>query len=268
MKKVLIGAGIGCGALILIGVVVLGAGAFWAKDKLQGVAESAQKMQKQSKDLNALNAKYPFSAPKEGEPLRLQKDRLEKYFTIRDALLPVYQRFEAKGKELEAKTKSQNGQASLGDSMKAAGMVANLTTELRAAYINGLQQQGMSPSEFQYTTQAIFSAEPGTHTNDLNHAEQQSLEMTVKSLEQSLKNPGLSAEQKGEIQKQLDGARESLAEVNKNAAGSVQVTQVHTENAKLLAPYKDRIEKEINPGLDALLISGAEGGSDHEQQSE
>jgi hypothetical protein len=268
VKKILIGAGIGCGALILIAVVALGALGYWAKGKVQNVTVAAEKMGKQSKELSALNTKYHFESPPEGEPIKLQKDRLEKYFAVRAALIPVYQRMEAKGKELEAKSKAHGGQASIGDSLKAGGILMDFTTEVRAAFIDGLEKQEMSPKEFQYTTMAIFSSEAGMHTSDLAKAEQQGAEQVVKGLEKTLKDPGLSAEQRTEIQQQLEQAKQNLAEANKGVAGSSGVTAVHTENAKLLADYKDQIKNETNPGLDALLFSGFEADDASGQDSE
>ncbi len=252
MKKVWVGVGIGCGALLLIVIGVMVAGGLWVKSKVGNVTESTEKMQKQSKELASLDTEFPFEAPPEGQPVKLEKARVEKYFAVRSELLPVYEKFDAKGKEFEAKHKDEKD--SFSGAMEAGGMILEMTSELRSAFIEGLKKQGMSPKEFHYTTGAIFSSAMGKGMAEMTAATQQSLEESVKNYEEQLNDPNLSAEEKAEVKENLDQAKSDLAQATAQAKDAPAVSAVHEANAKLLEPYKERIEKEANPALDAMLF--------------
>jgi hypothetical protein len=154
VKKVLIGVGIGCGVIVLLSVVALVAGGIWAKNKMGNVVELGQTMKVQTEELKALNAKFPFSAPPAGQPLKLEEERLKRYLTVRQLLIPVQTRFEEKAQEL--KTKSDKEEIGLGEGLAAAGAMAQLMTDLRAALIEGLRQQEMSPREFHATSRVVY----------------------------------------------------------------------------------------------------------------
>jgi hypothetical protein len=263
MKKVLIGVGIGCGVLVLAAIVVVGAGAFWAKKTLGGAVEAGQQMEAQQKDLKQLNKDYPFTAPPEGQVLTLQESRLNDYFAIREATLPVFKEFEAKGKAFEAKT--QGNQASLSDAMQAGSMLAEFMAKTRGAYIENLKKHKMSPNEFLAISGAIYSSHVAHSMGEVNKAlagQRESLEKAHAELNEKLQSDSLSEEERTALQEQADGLQAQLDAIDAqgdSAAGAPQVDEkaqgVAAANVKLLEKYKTRVEQAYNPGFDALIIT-------------
>ena len=101
-KKVLIGVGVGCGVLMLVAVIAAVAGGLWLK-KASDVTAGFEQVSDQQEVLAELEREFPFDAPGEDELLTLDEQRLAAYFAIREEALPVFQAFEQKGKDFEAK---------------------------------------------------------------------------------------------------------------------------------------------------------------------
>lgn len=258
MKKVLIGLGIGCGGLILLAVIAMGVGAYWVKGKVEGVAEVAEQMEQQQQALNELDSEYAFTVPPEGTPVKLEEDRVRKYLAVRAALEPVMAKYEAKSKELEERTKGN--QASFSDMTEAMGMFGGLTTDLRAAFIEELKKQEMSPKEFHATTQAIYSAAIGNGMAEMHEMSKQAMQETIATYEEQLNDPNLSAEEKQAVQEGLDEAKAQLAETEQTMENQPEIAGINESNAKVLKTFEVEIEKHANPVLDGLLMSDSSEG--------
>ncbi len=153
-SKALKYVGIGCGVFVLIGVVAMVGLGMWAKSKMEGMGEWAGKVEEQNKELQALNSRYAFQPPAEGEPLPLSADQVQRYLAIRTELEPVLAKYQAESKKLE---KTEGQQASVSDGLAAFGMMGQLMVELRGAYLEQLKKQRMSPREFLATSTAVYS---------------------------------------------------------------------------------------------------------------
>lgn len=245
--------GIGCGVLVLIGLIMVGAGAWWAKSKVQGMADWSEKVDEQNKELKALDKKYAFKAPPKGQPLTLTEDRLKKYLAIRHELQPVIQKFEKEGKKFEGKNEKNT---SFTDATAALGMMGDMMTELRAKFVEQLNKHEMSPREFHSTTAAIYTAGVGQATSEMAKVQKEALTQQIQMYEEQLKQEGLSAEEKASLEEGLEDAKSQLAEVSAEAQNEGANTQVHAANAALIKNYKDEIEKEANLFLDGVLTSG------------
>lgn len=146
--------GIGCGALVLLGIIGVSAGAYWVKGKVQGMGEWAQQMEAQSKELTALEQKYPFEAPPEGEALKLSSEQVEKYLAIRRGLSPAFEKFEEDSKKFK---KKDGEEASMSEGISALGALGDMSLEFRASFVEQLKAQRLGPSEYHAISQAILA---------------------------------------------------------------------------------------------------------------
>jgi len=246
VKKVLIGAGIGCGLLMVIG----GIGAWYMLHKVSGVVASAQKMgvqmQAQEEQMKALDAKYPFTAPANGEPLALSEDRLQAYLAVREAALPIFEDFKKRGNELDAKYKNAGKMEALSGAAEGMGMFTELTSKLRASYAKSLEAQKMGPAEFGAITGAIYASAMGA----ASAGQREVIKKQLAGLDEKLKTT-TDPQMKAALEQQ-----KTMFEQMQTNAPSEKAEAVFVQNAKLTEKYKDRIEKAGNPAFDVFVMQG------------
>ncbi|MBI3181482.1 MAG: hypothetical protein HYZ28_05010 [Myxococcales bacterium] len=254
MKKVLIGLGIGCGALILLVVVATVGLGMWAKGKVKGMVEAGEQMEEQQSELKALDKKYPFTPPPKGQPLKIDDDRLTDYLAIRAGVAPVFKSFEEKSKDFEKRNRDKK---SLSAGLEAMGMVGELFRQVRAAHIEQLDAQKMSPTEYHSITAAIYTSHIGKGMAQMQRGQREALEKQVAELEQRMEDESLSDQERELIEKQIEAMEQQLESLPAGDAPSADLA-VHEANAALLDKYKVQIEKEANPALDIFLLGSGE----------
>lgn len=252
MKKVLIGVGVGCGVLILLVIAAVVAGGFWVKSKVGNAVAASQEIEKQEQALQDLDSKYPFEPPADGQPIELEEKRVEEYLAIRTSLLPAFKSFEAKVKDLEART--QDPKQSLSAGLEMVGMTSEMLRQVRATYLEQLDAHRMSPTEFHGITAAIYSSSIGKGMAEMREAQRETLESAIAELEEQSKDPALDDAQRSALAEQLAAMKEQLAKLPPKGAPPSEDLATHKANAALLEKYKAQIEKEANPGLDFLLL--------------
>lgn len=258
MKKVLIGVGIGCGLLLLIVVGVVAAGGMWAKSKLDGVAESTEKLDKHQERVKQLDEKYAFAKPPKGEPVKLSEARVKEYMAIRAALGPVMEKYGEEGKALEQKT--QHGkQAGFTDAMKAGGLLMDMMADVQGAWLDQLDQKKMSPQEFHAITAALLTADMGKAAGEMTKGQRQMLTQMKAVYEQQANAPNMTEEARADAKSQLADLDKQLAALPKDD-GPTEAQKIHAANAELFAKYKAELEKTGNMGIDMFLL-GSEGSS-------
>jgi hypothetical protein len=262
-KKVLVGVGIGCGTLVLLGMIGLGAGAWWLKrqvgDSVSNMMVSGQKMQALGQELQALDKQHPFTAPAEGEVLALSEQRLLSYLAVRETALPVYEEFQKKAEAFEDEHEGKEN-ADVGAALKATGLLTELMTKVQGAYIEGLKKQGMSPREFRTITQTLYSSMVTGVVDQAQKAGAAAREEALESVREQMKDPSLTEEQLAEMKEHeqalLDSAEDPegvegapvLSEASKAAAAA---------NLMLMNKYQERINSAGSLAMDTLLF-GAE----------
>jgi hypothetical protein len=257
VKKVLIGVGIGCGALVVLGVVGLGGAVFWAKGKVGGVVEATQQMEAQNQELTRLNSEFPFQAPAEGEALTLEEARLVSYLAVREGALPVFEDF---AKKSEAFEQEHEGKESVGAAVEAVNMLAGLTASVRGSYVKSLREQKMSPREFRTITTTIYASYMAGAMEAAHQAGKEgraSFEKMVADLDAQLEKEDLADEQREALEAQRTALQEQLAamgEMEAQAQEGAAQRAVLVKNAPLLEKYKARIEKVAHPGFDAFVM--------------
>jgi hypothetical protein len=105
-----------------------------------------QTLEAQSDALAALNRAHPFRAPAGGELLALDEERLLAYLAVHEEAARTAKQVDARSGQLVQEGSDQQG--SLGGALQAGRLLADVTTQMRVAFIDALRAQRMSPREF------------------------------------------------------------------------------------------------------------------------
>lgn len=267
MKKVLIGVGIGCGVILMLGIGAIVAGGVLFKKTFGGTLEAGQKMSAQEEQLGKLNQEHAFQAPPQGEVLALEPKRLETYFAVREAALPVFKALEVKADAFEKEHGGEEGKnnPSFGAAMDATNLMMSMMVDVRAAYIEGLKQQGMSPAEFQAITTTVYASLVAEGMDQAREGMKQgkaALEQQLAELDKKLEGDSLSEEERTqaeEAQGQLQAAIDSM-EQGAGQAGdtlSEEGRRVTAANVALLKKYEERVQLMANSAFDGFVLGGA-----------
>ena len=268
MKKVLIGVGIGCGVIILVGFGLLFAGGMWVKNKFGGTIEAAQKMQVQEQELVQLNQSHPFQPPPQGEVLALDAKRLDTYLSVREGALPVFKSFEEKAKAFEDKYGGEEGKknADIGAAMEAANLMMGMVADVRASYIDNLKKHGMSPAEFQTITSTVYAsmvAEGMAQVQDAMAQGREKLEQQLDELEEKLASDTLSEEERAQLEEAQGQLQVTLASLDEGTAQGAQgelsdeAKKVAAANVELLKKYEERVTVMAHTAFDGFVMGDA-----------
>jgi hypothetical protein len=260
-NKVLIGVGIGCGAIVLIGVIAVVAGGIWVKGKVEesGVGKSAEKMQSLEQRMGELNKRYTFAAPPKGQPLALSEDRLQDYLKVRAALKPVLDDFEVKSKNFAP---PEGEEPSVGKLLQASGLILGLKADLNSKWMDELEQQKMSPREFHAITAAVYAAEWGKAKGEAPQRQRAMYEQLKSGLTKQATDSSLTEAQRESARQQLAVIDKQLAALPAANTPSPESQKIYEANAALSGKYKKKIEEASSAGLDVLLVgAGSELGT-------
>jgi hypothetical protein len=258
VKKVLIGLGIGCGSLIVLGIIAVMAGGFWLKGKaeeftgdLQAVAKKAEAQQTK---ISALNQKYAFKAPPKGNPLRLEERRVQEYLAVRAALQPVWKTYEQKSEDLN---KTAGDKPGVGDAFRAMGLLANLVGDLRDTWLTQLESRKMSPGEYHAITAALYSSNWGAAINDMRKGQQEMFAQAKEGLQRQL-DTTTDEDMRAMLEEQVRSMDQQLAAMPASDGLSADAEALHKANKALYDKYKSQIEEHAAQGLDFLLLGDGE----------
>lgn len=261
MKKVLVGVGIGCGTLVLLGVVGAVVTGVWVKGKveettgnLQTASERAELAQKRA---TTLNEKYAFALPAKGIPVSLAEGRLQQYLAVRTALQPIYKVYAQRSEELK---RSAGDKPGVGDALRAMDQLTGFLTDLRVTWLDQLDGKKMSPREYHAITAALYTSTWGAAMSDVRAQQRPMLEQMKAALEQQLSS-ARDAQTKKLLEEQLASMERQLAELPPAGTGPTEAERVHKANQVLYAKYKQQIEEQAQQGLDILLLGDGEGSS-------
>lgn len=255
-NKALLAVAIGCGSIFVISAIVGIAAIFWLKGRVSDAIGSVEQITAQEERLKSLEEKYSFTPPADGKPLRLDEKRLNDYLAIRSALVPVFQGFEAKAKDFEARHRDKQG--GIGAGLEAIGMTGELIREVRERFAKELEAKRMSPKEFHAITGTIYASYVGKGMAQLQEGQREALEKMLKAFDEQLADKKLPAEARNMIQTQRDQIAKQLEQLPKNAIAP-EDKAIYDANTALLEKYKVEIEKQANPALDAFLFGDRSG---------
>lgn len=250
--------GIGCGILLLVllvGSLVVYKACGSTIGELWGTGRKAAQHQKQ---LEKLDRDFPFEAPSGDQAVRLDEGRLTAYLAIRKAAFDSFKsrtgELEALGKEMEAK-KARNEQPSMVEVKKIMTLAAGLVNDTRGAYVAGLTEHGMSPTEFRAITTTLYGGSGDSAPVDT--AQQESLDRQI-----AQKKVDLASEQDSQRRTLIDAELKAL-QAQRNAADGlfgIGDPGVLAANSGLIAARKPDIDALRDPALDGMLSGQGDQG--------
>ncbi|WP_164017831.1 hypothetical protein [Pyxidicoccus trucidator] len=267
MKKVLIGVGIGCGVILLLGIGAVVAGGFLFKKTFGGTLEAGQKMSAQEEQLTKLNQEHTFQAPPQGEVLALEPKRLETYFAVRESALPAFKALEQKAEAFEQEHGGEEGKKnpSFSAAMDATNLMMSMMVDVRAAYIEGLKQHDMSPAEFQTITGTVYASLMAEGLDQAREGMKQgraALEKQLEEMDTKLEGDALSDEERTQLE-EAQGQLQAAIDAMDQGAGqageplSEEGRKVTAANVALLKKYEDRVQLMANAAFDSFVLGGA-----------
>lgn len=227
---------IGCGIALLVGVlvvmVVVGAGVFWAKGKV----ETAVAEQKQIEDLQKEANKNTFVEPADGV---IDEARLLKFIEVRKRVYDVYVKNEAAIKGVKDKE-----QAGIGEARKAFAVM----NEIRLAQARAQVAEGVSDDEYAFLVRQVYKSSWAAQVAETTggksvseaagQAYDQAAEQMRKAAESASGKDEASREalEKGmkDLEKQADDVRDAAASLDVPAA-NVALFRKHEAELKKYA---------------------------------
>ncbi|MBZ4421272.1 hypothetical protein [Myxococcus sp. RHSTA-1-4] len=264
MKKRLTRVLMGLGVLSL---VVGGLAGLWGPDA-RGVAREASRREAlQQQALTQLDARHPFTLPRDGEVLALSEARLDDYLTIRESSRPLVEALAMRTLELQEERAKGKGAPSLTATREADESLLDLAARARAAYIEHLRRHRMSPREFLSLTAHIYELhEKGLRAEKerFRAAEQQAVEKALTELQARMKDGSLSAEQRSALEMKESQYKAWLGTFEKPSSGeplSEAARATRQANEELVKKHRLRIAKAYDSNFDAFVHESASSGA-------
>ena len=153
---------IGCGCVVLLGAAaaigVVGAGAWWAKGKIQEASVGLDKMTAVTEEIERFEKQAnanAYTPPADGV---IAEARFLKFMETRKQVYAVYERYEAELRGLQKKADSSTDKLTLSELWSAGGSLAEVAGAIRLAQMKALAASGMSESEYRDIQLAVYKS--------------------------------------------------------------------------------------------------------------
>jgi len=153
---------IGCGCIVLLGTAavlgVVGAGAWWAKDKLQEVSTGIGDLTAQSEEMERYEKQAnanPYTPKPNGV---IAEERFLKFLDVRRQVHAVYGKYEAELRDIEKKAESSSDKLTLSELWSAGGSLARMAGAIRLEQMKALASVGMSEGEYRDVQLAVYKS--------------------------------------------------------------------------------------------------------------
>jgi hypothetical protein len=225
---------VGCGAILVIGIIIIAAGGFFMRSKFKEFTEGAGDQEKITKKLSQ---DHPFTPPANGV---ITEPQLQRFLAVRKQSFSVYKRYEAEFKKLE-----QN-KGDLSVITKGFGF----WKDLRKEHTKALAAQKMSPEEYQYIVNAVYKTWFAAGTKEalkdqtFSDAAEKNLRDMIEGIDKQLKDPSTPDSAKKALQTTRDELQSQLENLSKNSAIKKMDSTLDSVPAENLALFK-KYEKEI-----------------------
>ena len=231
--KIAIGCVVALLAAGIVVVVVLGAGAYWAKGKIEEVGGNISARTAEITDYSKKANANPFTRPADGV---VEEARLLKFLDVRRQVFAVYEQHKADFEGMEKKK-----EAGFSDLMKFGGLVA----DIKLAQAKGLAAAGMSETEYAFMIESIYkSGWASGFEKETGKQLSQYAEDALKQAKEAARvpgAPGVSPEDLDKIQKEVDDASSSLHSLD-----------VPKANIELFRKHEAEIKKYSMGGLEMI----------------
>jgi hypothetical protein len=251
-KKLLIG----CAVAALVGAVLFSVALFLGARWLGGKAEQLGQEIEQiagGERVDQLSAKYPFQPPAEK---LLTESQLQRFQNVRRALDPVVERYKPEFERLSKVEAEKEPRAALG--VVRTGW--SFFKDLRAAQLDALETQKMSPEEYKFVAEQVYAAwwrvlfeEAGQGQTMEQMAEKGSAGF-VGLYDQLLARQELTPERRAELERAREATKKlaGLFESQVKAAEAQWARQAPPENVELIRRHRAEFERHPLIGLELL----------------
>jgi len=238
---------IGCAvAVVLAGIVALvalGGAVWWAKGKVESVAQQVTGEQEQIEALQKQANANAFVRPADG---LLHEPRLLKFLQVRRDVFSVYERHKD---EFEAASSKQQPEL--------VGLVKGLSVinEVRLAQAKALAQAGMSEDEYRYMVETVYKTLWASAMAEASEGKSVS-EATAEGMDQAAQALAKSQEAlegaPPEVRDQMKGLIEQMHKSAAEATENAQTLDVPPANIELFRKYEGEIKKYAMGGLELI----------------
>jgi hypothetical protein len=247
---------IGCGVVLLLGIIVvavgIGGAAYWAKGKVEEVAGNESRIEELHKKANAVS----FDRPADGV---IQEDRLLKFLDIRKRVFGTYEKHRA---TLDAMGNKKQGDWS---DVTTGFSVIN---EIRVAQAQALADVGMSEDEYRFMVEQVYktawAAEvarstggktPSEAASDVFSKAQEAMKQaqaeTARARQSAKKSDqDEAAEQAEDAQESIEEGQQQLGRAGEDAREGAAAMDVPPANIVLFKKYEAEIKKYAMGGLE------------------
>jgi hypothetical protein len=153
---------IGCGCLVLLGAAavlgVVGAGAWWAKGKIEDASAGLDKMTAQAEEIERFEKQANADAYTPAADGVIPEDRFLKFMDTRKQVYAVYGRYETQLRDLQKKSESAADKLTLSEVWSAGGTLAEMAGAIRLAQMKALASAGMSEAEYRDIQLAVYKS--------------------------------------------------------------------------------------------------------------
>lgn len=235
--KIAVGCGIAALLAVIVVVVTVGAGIFWAKGKVDQVAAE----QKQIQEIEEKANKNTFTEPSDGV---ISEAQLLRFIEVRKRVYDVYLKNEATIQSLKDKKEGD-----FGDARKAFALM----NEIRLAQARAQVDQSMSDSEYAFLVQQVYKSSWAAQVADSTGGKSVS-EATGQAYDQFAEQMKKAAEAtagKDEAsRKALEKSMKDLQEQADQAREAAHSMDVPAANVALFRKHEADIKKYAMSGLE------------------
>ena len=236
---------IGCGCVVLLGAAaaigVLGAGAWWAKGKIQEASVGLDKMTAATEEIERFEKQAnanAYTAPADGV---IREARFLKFMDTRKQVYAVYEQHEAELRELQQKAESPTDKLTLSEVWSAGGALAQVAGALRLAQMKALAAAGMSEEEYRDIQMAVYKSAWASE------AESESGRLPAEAVSESMSEAAKQMQGAGQLSD--EDARRLQQGMKRLGDETGEALHVPRANVELFRRHKADIKKYAMHGL-------------------
>lgn len=252
------------GCLIALGVVavimvlgIIGVTIFInkAKDVVQGVAEGMGVSPQMMAEVENLNQEYPFEPPGDH---RIRERQVQTFIAVKRSFADDIKKHQATLQQLDERMQKKE-QADWGDVTEGFKILGNI----RRDFLKSLGQHGMSPKEYAYLTNIIYSSylveasqagyqqmSEGMRTARADYVRQ------ADEIRARLEDPELTETRQDSLEMTLENYEHLIRQADASAQEMEQTyDELPRENIELLNRYRNELENLDTFGYELLGLS-------------
>jgi hypothetical protein len=236
----------GCALLVIACVLVIGGGGYYVRSKILKYAGNNGEYAKKTDELNH---EFPFQPPAKGV---ITEDQILRFIAVRKQVHSVYMRYEPQFKNLQSKNTDL--------SVLTKGWT--FIKEARQEHAKALENERMSPEEYQYIVDQVYRTWMASGTKDalkgksFNDIAKTGLKESIKKIDQQLADPATPEAAKKALRKTREELQSQLQKVDQNSIVKnldSTLQSIPPENLKLFQKYEKQLKEYSMGGLELVL---------------